>query len=242
MKPLIHQLLQNPVSGESIEARSMAIIARELGPWARQQRLTEGEWRVVRRLVHTTGDIDLAPQIAFCSDAIQAGVRALLAKSPIIADANMQRSGISLARLRSVCPAYTPEDLHCFIADADVAELAQKHGQARSLFAARKSKNLVSGAIVGIGNAPVALLEYNRMHAEESLSPALVLGFPVGFVHVEESKDELESLGIPAIVVRGRRGGSSLAVAALHALTEAAVLEIRGIDHSALAWSFGEDI
>ena len=212
--PLIHALLARPMSGEAIEAASLATIDREAPAHA----FDPGQWAVARRLVHTSADFALLGDLCFHGEAVAAGIQALRAGAPIYADANMIRSGLSLARLRAVHPGYAPAALHCHVADPEVAEAARLAGLPRSLFALRKARPALDGAIVAIGNAPVALLELNRMIVEEGLRPALVLGFPVGFVHVVESKDELLGLDVPAVVLRGRRGGSPLAVAAIHAL------------------------
>jgi precorrin isomerase len=214
MPSLIHALLAEPMSGEAIEAASLATIDRE----ALVHAFSIGEWAVARRMVHTSADFSLLADLRFQHGAVAAGVAALRAGVPIYTDANMIRSGLSLARLQAVNPAYTPDSIHCLVADPEVAEEARRTGLPRSLFALRKAKPLLEGGIVAIGNAPVALLELNRMIAEEGLRPALVLGLPVGFVHVVESKDELLGLEVPAIALRGRRGGSPLAVAAIHAL------------------------
>jgi precorrin isomerase len=130
----------------------------------------------------------------------------------------MIRSGLSVARLQQIYPAYERESILCHVAEPDVAEQAKDSGLPRSLFAVRKAADQLDGSIILIGNAPVALLEINRLILEEGLRPALVIGMPVGFVHVVESKQELQTTGVPYIVIEGRRGGSPLAVACLHAL------------------------
>ena len=214
MPSLIHALLAAPMSGADIEAASLATIDREAPAHAFQP----GEWAVARRMVHTSADFSLLAELRFSAGAVAAGLAALRAGAPIYADANMIRSGLSLARLQAVNPAYTRDSIHCHVADPEVAEQAARTGLPRSLFALRKAKAVLEGGIVAIGNAPVALLELNRMIAEEGLRPALVLGLPVGFVHVVESKEELLGLPVQAITLQGRRGGSPLAVAALHAL------------------------
>lgn len=214
MPSLIQALMQNPMSGEAIEAASFAAIDREAGDHG----LPPGEWAVARRLIHTTADFSLLKDLRFQNGAVAAGIQALRAGAPIYADATMIRSGLSLARLRAVNPAYGPDRLHAHVGDADVAEEARRTGLPRSLFALRKARPVLEGGIIAIGNAPVALLELNRLIAEEGLRPALVVGMPVGFVHVVESKAELLGLDVPTIALEGRRGGSPLAVAAIHAL------------------------
>jgi precorrin-8X/cobalt-precorrin-8 methylmutase len=213
-RPLIHGLYAFPLSGPEIEAGSFAIIDRE----APSHSFPPEEWQVVRRMVHTAGEFGLIQDIRFSPRAISSAVAALRAGRPIFVDSNMIRSGLSLARLRAVCADYGPERLICHVADEDVAEEARQSGLPRSLFAVRKAKPFLDGAIAVFGNAPVALLELNRMILEENVRPALVVAMPVGFLHVVESKQELMSLKVPYIAVEGRRGGSPLAVSVIHAL------------------------
>jgi len=223
-RTLMQTFLEAPLSGPEIEARSLAIIDNEAPPHPFDPR----EWPVVRRMIHTTGDFSLIAAARFSADAIDAGIGALKACRSIYSDANMIRSGISLERLHSVCPFYRRESLICPIADEDVARKARRSGLPRSLHAVQKARPLLPGAIVVIGNAPVALMEINRMIAEEALRPALVVAMPVGFVHVVESKEELMGLGVPYIALAGRRGGSPLAVSVIHALAALAVEEAAG--------------
>jgi precorrin-8X/cobalt-precorrin-8 methylmutase len=212
--PVIHALYEHPMSGAAIEARSFEIIDRE----APAHTFSAEQWQVVRRMVHTTADFGLMPSVRFSTDAIEAAVRALRSGTRIFVDSQMIRSGISLARLIEVCPVYGPESLFCYVADGEVSRLARENGLPRSLYAVRKAKGMLHGGIAVFGNAPVALLELNRLIVEESILPALVIAMPVGFVHVTESKEELMSLGIPYVALEGRRGGSPLAVSVLHAL------------------------
>ena len=210
----INRLLAEPVSGADIEKLSFDAIDRE----AERARFQPDEWEIVRRMIHTAGDVRLADDVQISPDAVRAGVRALRDGRPIYADSNMIRAGISMARLREVKFTYSKEYIRCHIADEDVAERARAAGLPRSLFAARRAVKELHGGIALFGNAPVGLLELNRMIIEEGLRPALVLAMPVGFVHVLESKEEFLSLGVPYVAVTGRRGGSALAVSALHAL------------------------
>ncbi len=214
------------MSGPEIEARSFEIIDREAPD---RRGFSVDQWEVVRRLIHTTGDVELASLVRFSLDAIASGIAALRRGVAIYADSNMIRSGLSLARLHRVNPSYASDRIACHVADRDVAEEAANEGLPRSLFAIRKAKARLDGGIAVFGNAPVALLELNRMIVEEDIRPALVIGMPVGFVHVIESKEELAALGVPFIGIEGRRGGSTLAVAALHAIcTLAAQAEEEG--------------
>jgi len=213
-KPLIHKFLAKPMTGIEIEQRSFEIIDSEMGP----PTVPRDQWEVIRRMIHTCGDPGIAPLVRFSTGAIQAGVAALRAGAPLYVDSNMIRSGLSLARLRSVNPAYSSDRIICKVAAPDVAAESKQTGLPRSYFAVRKARATLDGGISVFGNAPVALLEINRMIAEGELKPALVIGLPVGFVHVEESKTELLSLPVPSIVMTGRRGGSTLAVSIVHAL------------------------
>jgi precorrin-8X/cobalt-precorrin-8 methylmutase len=218
-RSIMRDFLEHPMSGPEIEARSMEIIDRE----APAHSFSSDEWQIVRRMIHTTGDFGIIDAVCFSPGAVDAGIRALLGCRSIYVDANMIRAGISLARLRAVCGFYRRESVICHVADEDVSRKARRTGLPRSLFAVQKAKSLLEGAIVVIGNAPVALMEVSRMVMEEGLQPSLVVALPVGFVHVVESKAELMSLGVPFIATAGRRGGSPVAVSVVHALCGLAV-------------------
>jgi precorrin-8X/cobalt-precorrin-8 methylmutase len=213
-RPLIHDFLENPLSGPEIEARSFELIDRE----APAHGFTPDEWQVVRRMIHTTGDFAVMENVSFSPDAIASALAALRRGKPIFTDANMIRSGISTARLKTVFPGYSRESIICYVDDGEVARRAEARSLPRSLFAVQKAKPEFDGAIALFGNAPVALLEMNRLIMEENVRPALVVAMPVGFVHVRESKDELRSTAVPSITLSGRRGGSPLAVSVIHAL------------------------
>ncbi len=213
-RPLIHALYENPMSGEAIERRSFETIDQE----ASSDGFTGDQWSIVRRLLHTTADFGIAADVRFSVHAVESGIAALRSASRIFVDSNMIRSGLSLARLKQVRQEYGPSHIVCHVADEEVGQKAREAGLPRSLFAVRKAREVIDGGIAVFGNAPVALMELNRLIVEEGLRPALVVAMPVGFVHVIESKDELMSLDIPYIAIAGRRGGSPLAVATIHAL------------------------
>lgn len=205
-------------SGERIEQESFRLIHDECKNAVAS--LPEAEWRIVRRIVHTTGDPLLVDLIHCKHDPIASAKSALRSGAPIICDTKMVRAGISLARLRKINPNYDQNDLYCFIDDPDVVAQAKREGCARSLCAAEKAKPLLDGSLVLIGNAPLALARIAKYALEEKVSPALVIGMPVGFVNVVESKELLAQTSLPYILLEGRRGGSTLAVAALHAILE----------------------
>ncbi len=222
--PMIEKLYANPLGGGDIERMSFEIIDRE----APAHSFSPEEWQVVRRMVHTTADFAIVDDVKFSKDALAAAVAALRKGAPIYSDSNMIRAGLSLARLRSISEGYSADSISCYVADPAVAQEARDAGLPRSLFAVRKAMPILDGAIVLIGNAPVALMELNRLVMQKEVRPAVVIGVPVGFVHVVESKAELLSLDVPHITLAGRRGGSPLAVSILHALCSIAASRLDG--------------
>lgn len=220
-RPRIYQVIEGRQAPEAIEAASFAAIDAEVPGHG----FTPGQWRVVQRMIHASADFAIARDARFSAGAVEAAIKALRAGRPLYVDSNMIRAGLSLARLRRANSAYGPERIFSHIADEDVARDARDAGLPRSLYAVRKAKAMLDGGIAVFGNAPVALLELNRMIVEEGVRPAFVVALPVGFVHVVESKEELTGLGVPYVTVAGRKGGSPLAVAAVHALCSLAVEE-----------------
>lgn len=180
------------------------------------------QWRVARRLIHTTADTEIARTLVFRHHPIESGLEALRRKSPVFCDSNMIRAGLSIDRLRLLNPDYTREDIHCHISDPDIVEQAKATHRTRAICAAEKALPLLDGGIVLIGNAPLSLARIARYILEEGVKPALVIGMPVGFVNVVESKQILGLCDVPHIVLEGRRGGSALAVTTLHAIIESA--------------------
>ncbi len=213
-RPLIYNLHDQLMTGEDIEARSFEIIEQEIQSGS----FSFEEWQVVKRILHATADFKLLDEIRFSVDAITAACSALRLGAPIYVDSNMIRAGISLSRLRLACEKYNSQSIMCYVADPDVADAARESGLPRSLYAVRKAKHRLKDGIAIFGNAPVGLMELSRLITEESVLPAFVIAMPVGFVHVTESKNEFMSLGVPYVAISGRRGGSPLAVSALHAL------------------------
>lgn len=178
------------------------------------------EYKVARRLIHTTADFSIVPSLVFRHNPIPACLSALQTGAPLYSDSNMIKSGISVAKLQQFNPAYSRDSIHCFIADREVAEIAKEKNISRALASLEKARNILPGSIVLIGNAPLALAGIVRLFVEEKIRPALVIGMPVGFVNVEESKELLAATDLPQIMLVGRRGGSPLAVATLHAMME----------------------
>lgn len=166
------------------------------------------------RVIHACGMVDVVQDLAFSPGAGAAGHAALAAGAPILCDARMVAEGITRARL----PANNP--VICTLNDPGVPELARERGNTRSAVALEHWRAHLEGSVVVIGNAPTALFYLLEMLDAGAPKPALILGFPVGFVGAAESKDMLaaDSRGVPYVVVRGRRGGSAMAAAAVNAL------------------------
>lgn len=206
-------LIERPVSGDEIERMSFDRIEREGVRGA----MTDDEWVVARRLIHTSGDPGLVRALRFSPNWLEAGLGALRAREPVYCDASMARAGISKARLRRATGG-EPAVL-CEVADPDVAARAAESGLPRSVWAVRKAaQEIGDGGIWMFGNAPTGLMELVRLHLEDGFRPSLVVAMPVGFVHVVESKQEFLDTRLPGIALAGRRGGSPLVVAILHAL------------------------
>ncbi len=206
-------MIQN-IPGTEIEKKSFEIIDREAGDHGFDP-LT---WPVVRRMIHASADFSIMPNLVFKGDPIRAGMAALKSGAPIVTDSTMMKSGLSVARLKQIHPAYGKGNIFCNIADPEVARRAKEAGTARSVFNMRSLKDKIDGGIVGIGNAPTALVEICRLVREEGLRPALVVAMPVGFVNVVESKELAMDLPCPLILMKGRRGGTTFVVAALNAI------------------------
>lgn len=202
--------------GRRIEEDSFGIIDMEAGFHG----FAADEWQVVRRVIHATADFEFKDLTVLQPNAIAAGIRALKKGCPMILDVKMIQVGLNEERLQHFgCKTYS------HISDPDVIARAKENNSTRAIESIRKahSLGLLQDSIVAVGNAPTALLEVVRLYEEEKVSPALVIGVPVGFVSAAESKEALLQSGLPAIVTRGRKGGSTIAVAILHAIMMLAV-------------------
>lgn len=192
-----------------IYRQSFSIIRTE----ARLARFSPVEERVAVRLAHTSGSVELCDDIAFSSDFAAAAVAALRSGAPILCDAKMIVSGVTRSRLAA------NNELLCLLDHPDVPALAKAQGTTRSAAALSLFRERLDGAVVAIGNAPTALFRLLEMLDEAPGRPAAIIGVPVGFVGARESKEALERDGrAPFMLVRGRKGGSALAVAAINAL------------------------
>jgi precorrin-8X/cobalt-precorrin-8 methylmutase len=196
--------------GAAIYRESFSIIRREADLSAFQPDLA----RVVVRMIHACGMTDLPRDIEASPDAASAGVNALRAGAPLFCDATMVADGITRSRLPR------NNEVVCTLNDPRTKELATKLHTTRSAAAVELWRDGLAGSVVVIGNAPTALFHLLDMLEDGAPRPALILGIPVGFVGAAESKTALigNSLGIPFLTVRGRRGGSAIAAAAVNAL------------------------
>jgi precorrin-8X/cobalt-precorrin-8 methylmutase len=195
--------------GSAIYDKSFAIIRAE----ADLARFHGHEEKVAVRIIHASGMVEAAADIVFSPGAVEAARAALKAGAPIFCDAQMVAHGVTRARL----PA--GNEVICTLSDPAVPELARRIGNTRSAAAMELWRDRLAGAVVAIGNAPTALYRLLEMLDEGAAPPAAVIGMPVGFVGAAESKDALLADGrVPALIVRGRKGGSAMAAAAINAL------------------------
>ncbi len=193
----------------AIEKRSMEIITSELNgrTWP------EPQFSIVKRCIHTSADFDYADNLRFSPDAEKIGVRLVRNGCNIVTDTKMAFSGINKNRLESY-----GGKAYCFISDDDVIEKAKERGCTRATMAMEKAAELEGPTIFAIGNAPTALIEIDRLIKEGKMRPALVIGAPVGFVNVVESKEIIMESGVPYIVPVGRKGGSNIAATICNAM------------------------
>jgi precorrin-8X/cobalt-precorrin-8 methylmutase len=198
--------------GADIYRRSFATIRSEADLAA----VPHDAEKLAVRMIHASGQVDLAGDLRIHADLVTAARTALECGRPIFTDANMVASGITRARL----PA--DNDIICLLRDPRVPELAERWNTTRSAAAVSLWGPRLAGSVVAIGNAPTALFHLLELISAGGPRPAAIVGVPVGFIGAAESKDALldHESGIPYVVVRGRRGGSALAAAAVNALAQ----------------------
>ncbi len=193
-----------------IESRSFQIIGEELGPHDFDP-VTE---QVVKRVIHATADFDFARTLCFSDHAVERGVAALLDGAHVVTDTTMVAAGINKRVLASLSGA-----VHTFIADADVAEEARRRGVTRSAVSMERAAALEGPLVFAIGNAPTALVRLHELiESGRMRRPELLVGVPVGFVNVVESKELFVGSDVAHIIARGRKGGSTVAAAIVNAL------------------------
>lgn len=194
---------------QDIEKRSFEIIAQELG----DLKLNPEEEPVIKRVIHTTADFEYVENLKFSKDAVEIGLQALRKGAVIVSDTQMVGAGINKQVLESL-----GGEAFCFMADDDIARMAQANGTTRATASIDKAAKLDRPIIFAIGNAPTALVRLYELIQEGRLKPELIIGVPVGFVNVEEAKELIMTLDVPYIVAKGRKGGSNVAAAICNAL------------------------
>ena len=192
-----------------IEKRSFEIITELLGdtPIAPENEL------VVKRVIHTSADFDYAKNLTFSEGAVAKGIAALRGGCDIVTDTQMARAGINKTILGKL-----GGEVHCFMSDPDVAAEAKERGITRAIVSMEKAAKLGKPCIFAIGNASTALIAIKELMEAGKLHPALIIGVPVGFVNVVESKELIIGSDVPYIVARGRKGGSNVAAAICNAM------------------------
>ena len=192
-----------------IEKRSMEIISDLLG----DKTLDPENEAVIKRVIHTTADFDFADTLVFSEHAVSIGINALQNGCDIVTDTQMVRAGINKKSLEKL-----GGEVHCFMSDPDVAEEAKARGVTRAYVSMERAAQLDKPCIFAVGNAPTALFSIRSLMDSGKLRPALIIGVPVGFVNVVESKEIIIQSDAPYIVARGRKGGSPVAAAVCNAM------------------------
>ena len=192
-----------------IEKRSFEIITELLG----ERKLDPENELVIKRVIHTSADFDYADNLVFSEHAVSRGIEALRGGCDIVTDTQMAKAGINKTILGKL-----GGEVHCFMSDLDVAAEAKARGITRAIVSMERAAKLEKPCIFAIGNAPTALISLHELILNKKIDPALVIGVPVGFVNVVESKEMILELPVPHIVARGRKGGSNVAAAICNAL------------------------
>jgi len=200
------------VEAGKIVDKSMKLIRKAIG--SELAKLPRDQVPVVERVVHTTADPEFAKLIVISKDAVKAGVAAIKAGAKVVTDVKMVKSGINDARLKKFGSKVTT-----YMNDERTMDLAKAESLTRSAAAMRLAiKDGLDGAIILIGNAPTAAFELADQINKGKVKPALIVAVPVGFVGAAESKEVIAKLPVPFIITRGRKGGSTIAVAVFNSL------------------------
>ncbi len=192
-----------------IEEKSFAIIDEEAG----QHNFTQDQWRIVRRMIHTSADFEYMTSVLIHSRAVESGIAAIRNGGTVFTDTNMARSGIrksSLARFGG--------EAVCLMASTQIVQQARQMGTTRAEVAVDAVADQLGNSVYVVGNAPTALLRLIEWIKKGKTPPALIVGLPVGFVNAAESKAALHELDVPHITNLGRKGGSNVAAAVVNAL------------------------
>lgn len=197
------------VNPMEIENRSFEIITEELGDTP----LMPGTELVVKRCIHTSADFDYAQNLCFSVQAVEKAMEAIKKGACIVTDTQMAKAGINKKAL-----ARYGGEVYCFMSDEDVAALAKQNGTTRATASMDKAAEIQKPLIFAIGNAPTALVRLYELIQDKKLQPELIIGVPVGFVNVVQSKELIMQANVPYIVARGRKGGSNIAACICNAL------------------------
>ena len=197
------------VAPAEIEQRSMEIIASEMGTTS----FTQEQLPIVKRCIHTSADFDYVKNLRFTAGAVEAGLAAIRAGCTIVTDTQMARSGIN----KKVLGKFGGQAV-CFMSDEDVAAEAKARRETRATVSMERAAALMGPVILAVGNAPTALVRACELMEAGTFSPALVIGVPVGFVNVVESKELLASMPGEHIIAMGRKGGSNIAATICNAM------------------------
>lgn len=196
---------------KDIEKRSFEIIEEEL--ISRGLVIDPAVKDVTKRVIHTTADFDYAESLLFSKGAVEKARELIKAGADIVTDTNMAKAGINKKRL-----AEYGGEVHCFMADEDVAREAKEREMTRASVSMERASKLKGPVIFAIGNAPTALIALKEMMDKGIFIPEFVIGVPVGFVNVEAAKELFTTGSVPYIINRGRKGGSNVAAAICNAL------------------------
>lgn len=202
--------MENVLPGD-IEARSFAIITEELK--AQGKELPEEYAPIIKRVIHTTADFEYADTLTFSEDVLSRALNAIKNGANIVTDTQMAKSGIN----KKVLAKFGGE-VYNFMSDEDVAQVAKEQGTTRAAACMDKAAKLSGPLIFAIGNAPTALVRLYELIQDGRIKPELIIGVPVGFVNVVQSKELILETEVPYIIARGRKGGSNVAAAVCNAL------------------------
>lgn len=197
------------VKPREIERRSFEIITEELG----DRKLDADKELIIKRCIHTSADFDYADNLCFSEGVVEKAIEAIKKGACIVTDTQMGRSGINKKAL-----ARYGGEVYCFMSDEDVAKTAKENGTTRATASMDKAASMNKPLIFAIGNAPTALVRLYELIQEGKINPALIIGVPVGFVNVVQSKELIMETDVPYIVAQGRKGGSNIAACICNAL------------------------
>ena len=205
----MEKILLEQVLPRDIEKRSFEIITEELG----NRKFPKEQESIIKRVIHTSADFDYADNLCFSENAVALAKQAIMDGACIVTDTQMAKAGINKRSLKKF-----GGEAYCFIGDEDVANVAKERGITRSAVSMEKALKMDKNLIFAIGNAPTALVKLYEEIKNGAPKPKLIIGVPVGFVNVVQSKELIMELDVPYIVARGRKGGSNVAAAICNAL------------------------